>query len=66
VDKNFAVHLPVIDLVFGTFHLPGDRWPARYGLEDDPVPESYVRQLVYPFRPSASPLGPVTRAPGAG
>jgi sterol desaturase/sphingolipid hydroxylase (fatty acid hydroxylase superfamily) len=55
VDKNFAVHLPVIDLVFGTFHLPGHRWPARYGLDDDPVPESYLRQLVYPFRPSALP-----------
>jgi hypothetical protein len=49
VDKNFAVHLPVIDLVFGTFHLPGHRWPARYGLEGDPVPESYLRQLAYPF-----------------
>ena len=28
VDKNFAVHLPVIDWLFGTFHLPKDRWPA--------------------------------------
>jgi lathosterol oxidase len=26
VDKNFAVHLPVIDAVFGTMHLPA-RWP---------------------------------------
>ena len=50
VDKNFAVHLPVIDWVFGTFYLPGRRWPARYGLEGDPVPEGYGRQLVYPFR----------------
>jgi lathosterol oxidase len=49
VDKNFAVHLPVIDWVFGTFYLPGRRWPARYGLEGDPVPEGYGRQLVYPF-----------------
>jgi len=30
-------------------------WPARYGLEGDPVPESYLCQLVYPFRPSALP-----------
>jgi len=49
VDKNFAVHLPVIDWMFGTYYLPGDRWPVRYGLEDDPVPEGYARQLVYPF-----------------
>ena len=61
VDKNFAVHLPVIDLVFGTFHLPGNRWPARYGLEGDPVPENYARQLAYPFRPSAHPRSPAIR-----
>jgi sterol desaturase/sphingolipid hydroxylase (fatty acid hydroxylase superfamily) len=60
VDKNFAVHLPAIDLVFGTFHLPGDRWPSRYGLEGDPVPESYPRQLLYPFRPST--FGSIARA----
>ena len=47
--KNFAVHLPLIDWVFGTYYLPGDRWPVRYGLEDDPIPEGYARQLVYPF-----------------
>lgn len=49
VDKNFAVHLPVIDWLFGTFYLPGRRWPSRYGLEGDPVPEGYGRQLAYPF-----------------
>lgn len=49
VDKNFAVHLPVIDRVFGTYHLPRDAWPATYGIAGDPVPEGYVRQLVYPF-----------------
>jgi sterol desaturase/sphingolipid hydroxylase (fatty acid hydroxylase superfamily) len=56
VDKNFAVHLPVIDWAFGTFYLPGDRWPARYGLEGDPVPESYARQLVYPFLRGGGPF----------
>ena len=29
---NFAVHLPVLDWLFGTFHLPRGRWPASYGL----------------------------------
>ena len=29
VDVNFAVHLPVIDRVFGTHYLPRDRWPER-------------------------------------
>jgi lathosterol oxidase len=49
VDKNFAVHLPWIDRLFGTAHLPPDSWPDRYGIEGDPVPEGYWRQLVMPF-----------------
>src|SRR3989449_1628282 len=61
VDKNFAVHLPVIDLVFGSFHLPRDRWAAGYCLQGDPVPENYTRQLAYPFRPSAHPRSPAIR-----
>jgi lathosterol oxidase len=50
-DKNFAVHLPLIDKMFGTFHLPGDQWPDVYGIEGRPVPEGYVRQLLHPFGP---------------
>lgn len=50
VDKNFAVHLPVLDRLFGTQYLPADQWPDRYGIHGDPVPEGYARQLAYPFR----------------
>ena len=50
VDKNFAVHLPVLDALFGTQHLPGKEWPAAYGIGGHPVPEGWGRQLVYPFR----------------
>lgn len=49
-DKNSAVHLPVIDKLLGTFHLPAEAWPDRYGIEGSPVPEGYVGQLVFPFR----------------
>jgi len=49
VDRNFAVHLPVLDWLFGTHHLPGDVWPDRYGIAGSPVPEGYWRQLVLPF-----------------
>jgi lathosterol oxidase len=53
VDKNFAVHLPVIDWLFGTFHLPKDRWPASYGLSQGAtIPDGYVRQFAYPFQDS--------------
>jgi lathosterol oxidase len=50
VDKNFAVHLPLLDRLFGTCYLPGHRWPESYGLAGGtPVPPGYVRQLVDPF-----------------
>ena len=48
VDKNFAVHLPVIDRLFGTAWLPGD-FPEHYGIEDDPVPQGFWPQLRWPF-----------------
>ena len=51
VDRNFAIHLPVIDRIFGTEYLPGDAWPSGYGIADNPVPEAYSRQLVWPFAP---------------
>ncbi|TAK10993.1 MAG: sterol desaturase family protein [Acidobacteria bacterium] len=50
VDKNFAVHLPVLDRLFGTQYLPPDEWPPVYGIEGDPVPEGWMAQQVYPFR----------------
>lgn len=50
VDKNFAVHTPVWDLMFGTYYLP-DRWPSSYGLSDGrKVPERWISQFVYPLR----------------
>jgi lathosterol oxidase len=52
IDKNFAVHLPVLDWLFGTFFLPQGRWPSSYGLADgDPLPPGYLRQFVHPFVP---------------
>lgn len=50
IDKNFAVHLPVLDRWFGTYYLP-DRWPTAYGLADsERVPSGYVAQMIYPLR----------------
>lgn len=59
-DRNFAVNLPVIDMIFGTYHLPDDEWPDTYGLKGNPVPDGYLRQLVYPLtpRPDSKPEGP--------
>jgi len=52
IDKNFAVHTPIWDLLFGTYYLP-DRWPTRYGLSGErDVPGGWLKQLLYPFRRS--------------
>src|SRR6476660_3068665 len=32
LDKNFAIHFPWIDKIFGTYHYP-DEWPRGYGLQ---------------------------------
>jgi len=50
MDKNFAVHTPVWDRLFGTYYLP-DRWPSAYGLlQRRDVPGRWATQLLYPFR----------------
>ncbi len=47
-DKNFAGQLPIIDVIFGTHHFPKNEMPKKYGV-DDPVPKSFLPQLLYPF-----------------
>lgn len=50
VDRNFCIHTPLWDWLFGTLHLPG-RWPNAYGLHTgEHIPASWLGQLVYPFR----------------
>jgi sterol desaturase/sphingolipid hydroxylase (fatty acid hydroxylase superfamily) len=51
IDKNFAVHFPWVDRLFGTYHLPADgSWPAEVGIHGDPVPAEFGSQLTWPFR----------------
>jgi lathosterol oxidase len=44
IDKNFAVHLPVIDRLFGTLFAPRGRWPRRYGVVGFEAPAGYWAQ----------------------
>lgn len=55
IDKNFAIHFPVLDLIFGTFHLPENRWPKIYGVHHNDVPEGYFAQWLYPFQRKRKP-----------
>jgi sterol desaturase/sphingolipid hydroxylase (fatty acid hydroxylase superfamily) len=50
LDKNFAVHLPWIDRLFGTYHLPPGQWPDQYGLGEGRIPDDYWSHVTWPFR----------------
>ena len=50
LDKNFAGLFPFLDIIFGTFYLPRGKQPARFGLENEPIPATLWGQLAYPFR----------------
>jgi len=49
IDVNFAIHFPLYDRLFGTYHMPESRWPKEYGIGGDPVPNGYWKQFLYPF-----------------
>jgi len=49
-DKNFAVHFPLIDKLFGTYYLPKGEWPSVYGVEAPDFPNSYWQQFIWPFK----------------
>jgi len=48
VDKNFAIHFPWLDKLFGTHYLPDGQWPKAYGVPEE-VPNGYLAQFNYPF-----------------
>jgi lathosterol oxidase len=49
-DRNFAVHLPWLDRIFGSWYLPRAAWPAELGIEGRPVPAGWLGQTLHPFR----------------
>ena len=49
-NRNFAIHFPAIDWIFGTYHLPGNAWPGTMGLGKMKMPRGYIRQFLFPFR----------------
>jgi sterol desaturase/sphingolipid hydroxylase (fatty acid hydroxylase superfamily) len=50
IDVNFSIHFPIFDRLFGTHHMPENRWPEGYGIGGHPVPRGYLAQMLYPFR----------------
>jgi len=60
LDKNFAGQLVFLDWIGGTLRMP-PAMPGRYGT-DEPVPNRYDGQLLYPFRANLARL--TARSPG--
>lgn len=50
IYKNYAIHLPLVDMLFGTFKLPTKEWPARYGVFGKALPDGILRQHLYPLQ----------------
>ena len=48
IDKNFAIHFPWIDKLFGTYYYP-DYWPEQYGLDGEQIAPDFLRQTIDPF-----------------
>ncbi|HZQ57053.1 MAG TPA: sterol desaturase family protein [Acidimicrobiales bacterium] len=55
LNTNYAVFLPVWDLLFGTYFMPRDRRPMLYGVSE-PMPTTFIGQLRHPLRGLQNPL----------
>src|SRR5271163_1903659 len=48
IDKNFAIHFPWIDKLFGTYYFP-EEWPKQYGLAGEEISSNFLGQTIEPF-----------------
>jgi sterol desaturase/sphingolipid hydroxylase (fatty acid hydroxylase superfamily) len=51
IDRNYAAHYAFIDYALGTAVKSTKRFPASYGVVGDYMPDGFVRQQLFPFRP---------------
>lgn len=63
-NSNYSVFLPLWDIVFGTYYMPRNKRPLRYGVDDD-MPMTMAGQLRFPFR-DVRPLYQMIRYPWSG
>jgi sterol desaturase/sphingolipid hydroxylase (fatty acid hydroxylase superfamily) len=55
LNTNFSAFLPIWDLLFGTYFMPGGgRRPEVYGTTT-PVPDGFIAQLLFPLRGLRNP-----------
>lgn len=54
-DRNFGTLTTLFDIAFGTYERANDEGPPTVGIEDDPVPRGFVKQVLAPFRDCRPP-----------
>ena len=50
IDRNYAAHYAFLDYIFGTAVKSEKRFPERYGVVGDYMPDGFVPQQLFPFR----------------
>lgn len=50
IDRNYAAHYAFLDHLFGTKVKTTERFPQKYGVVGDYVPDGFVKQQLFPFR----------------
>jgi sterol desaturase/sphingolipid hydroxylase (fatty acid hydroxylase superfamily) len=58
IDKNYAAHYAFLDYLFGTAVKSTKKFPEKYGVVGDYMPDGFVRQQLFPFRGSTKPVEP--------
>lgn len=64
-NRNFSGVLAIWDRIFGTYYMPKDRLPERFGLDDDDMPKDFLGQLAYPWRSVNTSQSPEEHAASA-
>ena len=49
LDRNYAAHFAFIDYLFGTAVKSDRRFPEKYGVLGDYMPEGFLKQQMFPF-----------------
>jgi len=49
IDRNYAAHFAFIDYLFGTAVKSDRKWPDKYGVVGDYVPDGFWKQVRFPF-----------------
>jgi sterol desaturase/sphingolipid hydroxylase (fatty acid hydroxylase superfamily) len=58
IDKNYAAHYAFLDYLFGTAVKSSNKFPERYGVVGDYMPDGFVKQQLFPFRGNQTPAEP--------